>query len=157
MSNRYYDNYIYAIDKAGQTHFVAYSYYGCLGYTYRGEIFIGDKCYSIFCEADDNKIEAMGEYLPRLCLEDCCSYFTKTPTEAIQQALKEAHLENVKILRFIYLDFQSTSSSILSTEGHIISAKSDIDVDAQLFEHAIARFKSDNLEGIANEVLKLIV
>ena len=157
MSNRYYDNYIYAIDKADQTHFVAYSYYGCLGYTYRGEIFIGDKCYSIFCEADDNKIEAMGEYLPRPCLEDCCSYFTKTPTEAIQQALKEAHLENVKILRFIYLDFQSTSSSILSTEGHIISAKSDIDVDAQLFEHAIARFKSDNLEGIANEALRLIV
>ena len=157
MSNRYYDSYVYAIDKSGQSHFVAYSYYGSLGYTYKSEIFIGDKCYSIFSEADDNKIESMGDYLPRPYLEDCRSYFTGTPTEVIQQVLKEAHLENVKILRFIYLDFQSTSSSFLSAEGHIISAKSDIDVDAQLFEHAIAKFKSDNLEDIANEVLRLIV
>lgn len=157
MSNRYYDSYVYAIDKSGQSHFVAYSYYGSLGYTYKSEIFIGDKCYSIFSEADDNKIESMGDYLPRPYLEDCRSYFTGTPTEVIQQVLKEARLENVEILRFVYLDFQSTSSSFLSTEGHILSATSDIDVDEQLFEHAIAKFKSDNLEGIANEVLRLIV
>lgn len=153
MSNRYYDSYIYAVDSSGQKHFVAYSYHGHLGGAYKSEVYIGNKCYSVFNGIDDEDDEIRGEYLSALGLEDCCSHFSEKPTNDIQKVIEVAGLKNSRITQLIWLHFVSTYSTILSADGYIFSACGEMKIEPKMLESVIAQYNSSNLEVVVTQIL----
>lgn len=156
MSNRYYDSYIYAVDENGQTHLLSYAYHASLGDRYKREVMIADKYNSVFYHIDAED-EVIGTFLPAAELDDCRSYFSSQPTQAILQTIAEAGMQDTCIVQLIWLHFESTCACFLAAEGYINASDSERCIETRILEDAIAKFPSDEVEAAAQEVLKYIL
>lgn len=163
MSNKYNDKFAYAIDSHNDVYPIVYEYSGSLGCAYIDEVFIKNKMYSVMCEVDDERdnITVKGDKLPYVTLDDCRSYFSESQSVEIRDAIKEAGLSDMDILKIVYLEFTSYSSFVLESKGYVISFDSENCIDDIVFKKVVSEANIQdqyvNIEKIAEEVIAQVV
>ncbi len=162
MSNRYNDNFIYAVDNRNQIHLVEYYYLASLGCAYHSLTCVNNKTYSVFESADaddegrvDMCTEKEGDFLPCIWVDDCCSFFSSRTSNNMKKVIEEAELEKTDIVKLICLDFNSISRSIYSAAGWIITKDGKSCVDSAIFEKV---FSTDaDVEKIADNIVRQLI
>ena len=155
MSNHYADTFVYAIDSKNQIHMLMDSYFASTGYGHKSEICINHKLYSVFTGVDDNGdmiTEKNGSVLPFVGPSDCRSFFGGQPSAEITQAIKEAELHKLNIVKFVCLDFKRFGSLICWAEGWEITPNNETRVDVSILEKAITNNK--DVELVADYVIR---
>ena len=156
MSNYYDDSFIFGIDNNNQTHLIAHCSSASLGCSYRDEVFINNKVYSVFFGVDDDEMstQTTGDFLPYLALIDCRSFFSGHPTALMQQAIRAADLEQTNIVKLVWMRFESNSWRITSSTGWLITADSEHSIDSGVFDNAVS--KNNALELVADDVVRYV-
>ena len=162
MSNRYGDSFIYAIDSNNHIHLVEYYYLASTGCAYHSLTCVNNKTYSVFesVDADDEGYADMctekeGDFLPCIWIDDCCSFFSSQISNNMKKVIEEAELEQTDIVKLICLDFNSTSRSIYSSAGWIITKDGKNCVDSAVFEKVIST--DADVEKVADNIVRQLI
>ena len=162
MSNRYSDNFIYAVDNLNQIHLVEYYYLASMGCAYHSLTCVNNKTYSVFesAEADDEGYvdmctEKEGSFLPCIWVDDCCSFFSNRTSNNMKKVIEEAELEKTNIVKLICLDFNSTCKSIYAATGWIITKDGKCSVDSAFFEKVIST--DADVEKVADNIVHQLI
>lgn len=158
MRNHSANSFVYAVDSGNQIHMVMVWSYDPKAWGYKYEIRIKHKTYSVFQRIADNgdiTAETVGTDIPYIGANDCCSYFSGRLTAYMAQAIKEADLEELDIVKFVCLDFERFGSQFCYAEGLEITPNGESCVDGVLLEKAISSNK--DIKSVADYVIHQLI
>lgn len=128
--------YVYILDQENQVHFVQ-TYYGTkYDDSYRAEVCLADKKYSLLELYMTDEEETEGEYLPFVRGDEWSKFFTD-PSENVRMIMAEAGLAGVSAKKLVFVRMESGSRMIQESDGFIASAAGVEPLDGVLLTEAI--------------------
>ncbi len=128
--------YVYILDQDNQAHFVQ-TYYGTkYDDSYRAEVCLADKNYSLLDLYMTDEVETEGEYLPFVRGDEWSKFFTD-PSLNVQTIMAEAGLAGVSATKLMFVHMESGSRLIQESDGFIASAAGVEPLDGVLLTEAI--------------------
>ena len=128
--------YVYILDRDDRAHFVQ-RYYGTkYDDSYRAEVCLADKKYSLLDLYMTDEEETEGEYLPFVRGDEWSKFFT-APSENVRTIIAEAGLSGVSAEKLLFVSMQSNARLTEECDGFIASRAGVEALDAVLTAEAI--------------------
>ncbi|MBQ3492362.1 MAG: hypothetical protein IJA74_07435 [Oscillospiraceae bacterium] len=128
--------YVYILDRDDRAHFVQ-RYYGTkYDDSYRAEVCLADKKYSLLDLYMTDEEETEGEYLPFVRGGEWSKFFTD-PSENVRTIIAEAGLSGVSAEKLLFVSMQSNARLTEECDGFIASLAGVEALDAVLTAEAI--------------------
>lgn len=128
--------YVYILDRDNRAHFVQ-RYYGTkYDDSYRAEVCLADKNYSLLDLYMTDEEETEGEYLPFVRGDEWSKFFTD-PSRKVQMIMAEAGLSGVTATKLLFVSLQSSAELVTEYDGFVASGAGVEPLDRVLLAEAI--------------------
>ena len=129
--------YVYILDRENRAHFVQ-AYYGTkYDDSYRAEVALADKRYSLLDLYMTDEEETEGRYLPFVRGDKWSKFFTD-PDQDIKTILAEAGLSQTPAAKLVFVSMRSDARRITDYDGFVATAAGIEELDKWLIVEAIS-------------------
>ncbi len=137
MSNRYYDTFIYAIDKENNLDWIQIIYDTAYGCGYGNDYICPHKTYSIMSSCDgegDMTAEEIGERIPAPSLDEWQGFFSNGASKDVVDIFQYTNMQLEDVSSIIWISTNSVSAGTYDSSGYIITSEGCYEMDRIIFE-----------------------